>query len=96
MASIKDLKKDINFLTDEVIGTCFLNQYIHRNNPEKKEEIEKVINDMVDLRNDIVYKANHPTQVADGKKMKVYFRELYDEMLEKVDQAFEKLSSLNA
>ena len=51
MASIRNLKKDVDFLVDEVIGDCML--YLHFNKGKNIDEIESVLKQTVDLRNDL-------------------------------------------
>jgi hypothetical protein len=88
MASKKDLKKDINYLTDEVIGTCLLHQYTQ--GQERQDELEGIITEMIEFREQLIQKANHPEK-KDGN-LKAYYRSLYDELLEKVNGAFERIS----
>lgn len=92
MASIKNFKKDINYLVDEVIGICLLHQYTR--SPEKNVELEQLINEMVEYRDSLLNKVNNPG-VKDGKKsLKLYYRTLFDELLEKVNHAFDKLNTV--
>lgn len=92
MASIKNLKKDINYLVDEVIGICLLHQYTR--GTENNDELESLINEMVAYREELINKVNNP-EVKDGKKkLKSYYRALFDELLEKVNKAFEKLNTV--
>jgi len=92
MASIKNLKKDINYLVDEVIGICLLHQYTR--SPENQDELENIINEMVEFRDELISKINNP-EVKDGKKkLKSYYRSLFDELLEKVNKAFETLNTV--
>lgn len=88
MASKKDLKKDINYLIDEVIGTCLLHQYTQ--GKEKQKELDGVITEMIEFRDKLIHRANHP----EGKdvKLRTYYRSLYEELLDKVNIAFEKIS----
>jgi hypothetical protein len=88
MASKKDLKKDINYLTDEVIGTCLLHQYTQ--GKERQEELDGIITEMIEFRDQLIQKANNPK--AKEGKLKAYYRSLYEELLEKVNTAFEKIS----
>jgi hypothetical protein len=87
MPSKKDLKKDINYLVDEVIGTCLLHQYTQ--GKDKQEELDGMINEMIGFREQMLKKVNSP-ETKDGK-LRAYYRSLYDELLEKVNAAFEKL-----
>lgn len=88
MASKKDLKKDINYLIDEVIGTCLLHQYTQ--GQERQEELDGIITEMIEFRDQLIHRANHPEE-KDGK-LKGFYRSLYDELLEKVNGAFERIS----
>lgn len=88
MASKKDLKKDINYLIDEVIGTCLLHQYTL--GKERQEELDGIITEMVEFREKLIHKANHPDK-EDGN-LKAYYRSLHKELLEKVNATFEKIS----
>lgn len=91
MASIKNLKKDINYLVDEVIGICLLHQYTR--GEENSQELEELINEMVEYRDQLINKVNNP-EVKNGKKvLKSYYRTLFDDLLKKVNAAFDKLNA---
>ena len=90
MANIKDLKKDINFLLEEVIETCFLHYQLN-DDKSKKEEIDQIIDDIIVTRNDLIHKVNNPDKELKGSARKKYFTELLNEMTGKADEAFEKL-----
>lgn len=92
MASIKNFKKDINYLVDEVIGICLLHQYTR--SPEKNEELEKLINEMVEYRDSLLNKVNNPEAREGKKSLKRYYRALFDELIEKVNHAFDKLNAV--
>lgn len=92
MASIKNLKKDINYLIDEVIGICLLHQYTR--GPENQDELENLINEMVAYREELISKVNNPEKTDGKKQLKGYYRRLFDELLEKVNKAFETLNTV--
>ena len=50
MASIRLIKKDIDYLVSEVVSDCYLTIYFH---PEKKQEIVSVMEEAVELRNSL-------------------------------------------
>ncbi len=59
MASIKILKKDVNYITNEIIIECFTFDYLF---PDKnKEEIAKIVSDTVIFRNDTLKAINSTT-----------------------------------
>ncbi|MCL2502417.1 MAG: hypothetical protein FWE30_02455 [Bacteroidales bacterium] len=88
MASLRRLKKDIDFLVEEVISDCCTFMYLY---PDKKrEEAIQIIQDAVELRNRLYAKVNHP---QDNPK-KLYYKAINRELLEGVDASFEKISGL--
>ena len=95
MASKKDLKKDINFLTSEVIETCFLHYHLSHEKEEIKPVIDEVIEDAVSLRNELIQKINNPDEGLRGRELKAWYNEIQSQMMKKTDDAFEKLGGLH-
>ncbi len=93
MASIKNIKKDINFLMEEVIETCFLHYHLNGENQQKRDEIDQMIEEVITLRNDLIFKLNNPDAEAQKMPSKQYYKGLLTQMLEKVDEIFDKLGS---
>jgi hypothetical protein len=91
MASKKDLKKDINYLTEEVIQTCYLQYYLKQNKEEAKAAITQVIEETVDLRNNLINKLNHPEMKPDNISAKRWHSDLLNVMIKHAEDAFEKL-----
>ena len=88
MASIKRLKKDIDFFIEEVISDCCTFMYLY---PDKKqEEAISIIRDAVELRNKLYDKTNHPQE----NPKKAYYKAVNKELLEGVDALFQKISEL--
>ncbi len=93
MASKKNLKKDINYLIDEVIGTSLM----HQSSKDEKiqAQMDKLIKEMLVFREELVEKVNQPdVDPPKGKKLKAYYRDLYSELLTRVNDAFEQLNKL--
>ncbi len=93
MASKKNLKKDINYLIDEVIGTSLM----HQSSKDEKIQarMDELIKEMLAFREELVEKVNQPdVDPPKGKKLKAYYRDLYSELLTKVNDAFEQLNKL--
>ena len=73
MASIKELKDDINFLTYDLINECFTHKMFH---PDRSDAADKVISEVVKLRNELIHRVNHP-ELRDGSTaMKAYFNQI--------------------
>jgi hypothetical protein len=92
MASIKSLKKDIDFLFFEVISDCFMFTSLHEG--PKKAEVQDLIEEAVSARNEMIDRANHPDGKDNPAIVKVYYATLRKELIEKVDGYFERLSAI--
>jgi hypothetical protein len=77
MASIKELKDDINYITYDLINECFTYKHYH---PEKDGEADKVIKEIVRLRNELIARMNHPEGKGDRKKMRAYFNKIRSDL----------------
>ncbi|MFN3555394.1 MAG: hypothetical protein ACK4VN_05480 [Bacteroidales bacterium] len=94
MASIKDLKRDINFLMEEVIETCFLHYHFKADQKDKLQEIDQIIEDIITTRNSLMEKINNPDPSIGKGAAKKYFNGLLDQMMQKADEAFERLGAV--
>ena len=93
MASIKSLKKDIDFLFFEVISDCFMFTSLH--DGPKKAEVQDLIEEAVAARNEMIDRANHPDGKDNPAIVRTYYAALRKELFEKVDGYFEKLSAIS-
>jgi hypothetical protein len=93
MASIRELKKDIDYLVYEVISDCFVFSGLHPEN--KSDELSAVISDAVELRNDLIARVNNPDGRNNPKILKTYYKTLQKDLLTGVDKLFERLSELS-
>jgi len=93
MSSIRDLKKDIDYLIYEVLSDSFVFQNIH---PELKEdEVSAIINDAVNLRNDLIARVNNPDGKDNPKIVRAYYQSVRKDLMEGVDKLFSRLSALS-
>ena len=92
MASVKTLKKDIDYLFFELISDCFMVTSLHEG--KKKDEVQDLIEEAVSVRNDFIDRVNNPDGKDNPALVKAYYSALRKDLLEKVDGYFEKLSSL--
>ncbi len=93
MASIRELKKDIDYLIFEVISDCFVYAGLHGEN--KPDEVTDIVNSAVNLRNDLIMRVNTPEGKGDPKLLKAHYRKIEKDLVEGVDGLFDKLSSLS-
>jgi hypothetical protein len=94
MASIRELKKDIDYLVFEVISDCFVYSNVHPDN--KTDELTALISDAVEFRNDLIVRVNNPDGKDNPKIVKAYYKAVQKDLLSGVDKLFERLSSMSA
>lgn len=91
MASVRRLKKDVDYLTYAVVGDCLIAYTFNEDNGEKIENImEKIVANRNDLRDRISQAPSKSTK----KETKQYYKQIFKELLEGVDSAFVELSDL--
>ena len=99
--NLRDIKKDIEYFIGEFIDDCTLFITI---NPEKNgEEVNKIIEEAVDLYNDLKDKLYQAPKAVKAKKEKLtrknrpaltaYYDGIRKEMIEKLDELSERLSA---
>jgi hypothetical protein len=94
MASVRELKKDIDFLVFEVISDCFVFSNIHPDN--KSDELSTLISDAVEFRNDLIARVNNPDGKDNPKIVKAYYKTVEKDLLTGVDKLFERLSAFSS
>lgn len=92
MASIRDLKKDINLLASEIITEAYVRKMIFDNIND--DDFKKVISDAIDFRNELIEKVNHPDGKDDLKKVKAFFRNIRSEMRERFSEIVDSVNNL--
>jgi len=93
MASVRELKKDIDYLIFEVISDCFVYSNIHPDN--KTDELTTLISDAVEFRNDLIARVNNPDGKDNHKIVKAYYKAVAKDLLVGVDKLFERLSEIS-
>ncbi|MCX7986577.1 MAG: sister chromatid cohesion protein PDS5 [Bacteroidales bacterium] len=77
MASIRRLKKNLNYLTGELINECLIYQYFNKDaNPDK---VAQVLSRILENHNDLIYRIHHCNVKGDKKKVKAYYRSIIDD-----------------
>ena len=94
MASIRELKKDIDYLVFEVISDCFMYSNVHPEN--KSDELSVLISDAVEFRNDLIARVNNPDGKDNPKIVKAFYKTLEKDLITGVDKLFERLSAISA
>lgn len=91
MASVRMIKKDIDYLVSEVLSDCYMTIYFH---PEKKQDIVKVMEDATELRNALIAKVNSPVEKNNPSLVRKHYAQVRRDVLQGIDGLFVKLSGL--
>ena len=91
MSSLRVLKKDIDYLVEELVSDCYLSVYFHS---KSEDAILALMSEAIAFRNDIFERINNPAEKNNPKLIKKHYAQIRREMFAKVDELFEKLSVL--
>ena len=91
MASVKDLKKDIDVLMSLVLNDCFL--VLEHNSKVDSETILKIVGDVVRKHRQLRIRANHPDGKDNPKLVRTFYSNLISDALKEADLALESLSA---
>jgi hypothetical protein len=91
MASIRQLKKEIEFISSQMIGDCI--DLVQTFNG-KEVEAMAVIDEIVLLHNTTVDKINNPDGKDNPKIVKSFYQQLKKDYISGVNEAYKKLETL--
>ncbi|WP_421920173.1 hypothetical protein [Marinifilum sp.] len=93
MASKKEFKKDVNFLTNEILmrGMIHLEFFGEKNS----NQVFEIMNDAVTKRNDYISRINYRLKDKSAKEVKSHFKLIYDDLLKSTHGLLEKIDSLD-
>jgi hypothetical protein len=91
MASCRDIKKDINFLSRQVIDECF--SFMEYSPVNNQENLLEILCDAEIVRRNLLYKVNHPPE--NGKDLKSYYNSIVDELYQLNIDLIERINSLS-
>jgi hypothetical protein len=86
MASIRMLKKDINFLTSELITQAYLNQMLIKDFGDEK--MSKAVTEALEFRSAFVARASRPDGKDNPKLVKAYYSKLKKDMVQQFGELF--------
>lgn len=90
MASCRDLKKDINFLANQMLIECF--SYLEYSPVNNQENVLDILHDVEQLRRNLLVKVNNPPKDINIKK---HFRDIITEMYDMNMILLDELNSLS-
>lgn len=92
MANLRTLKKDIDYLVEEVLADCYLAIFFH---PEKKDQVLAIMQETVDMRNDLFLRTNNPPEKHNTSLNRKHYAQIRREMFQKIDKLFNDLSAVS-
>lgn len=91
MASVRNLKKDIDMLMSLVLNDCFY--VLEYNTKVDSEAVMDIAGEIIRKHRELRKAVNHPGEKGNPKQVKSYYKQLSTRMLAFVDESFEKLSA---
>jgi hypothetical protein len=91
MASVKNLKKDIDLLMSLVLNDCF--SVLEYNEKVDNDAVLKIAGDVIQKHRELRLRACHPDGKDNPKLVKEYYNKLVSDALKETDAALERLSA---
>ena len=92
MASIRRLKKDIQFLSAQLIGDCI--DLIDSFEDGKERQVMAIIEEAVSLHNNMIDRACHPDGKDNPKLVRKFYQQLKKDFIQGLDGCYKKLEEL--
>ena len=92
MANLRQLKKEIDYILEEVVFDCDMAMCFQ---PSKEKEIFEVMQEAVAVRNNLYAKAMNPAEPHNRSLVRKHYAALRAEMNDVFGALFEKLSAIN-
>ena len=93
MANIRELKREINDLTYELVSDCFT--YLLVNEKKNEGKVVKIVSETVNLRNDFIARVNQVKKGGDASGRKAGFKKIREDLCSGMNKGFEKLSDIS-
>ncbi|MCH5305722.1 MAG: hypothetical protein J1E79_04505 [Rikenella sp.] len=90
MASIRNLKKDLTYLVNEVISDAYVALYFQP--AEQRDAIFEIVNQAAELNNTLLDRINRPAEKHNASLVRKHYAQVRREMTEGVERLFGELS----
>lgn len=95
MSSVRELKKDIRVITEQVIMDALELGYSLKKEEDKKQVLDIII-ELTEKHNDLLSRVNNPDGKENPKLVRLHFKKIIDDLLAICNEAYEKLGKLAA
>ena len=89
MASVKNLKKDINYVLSDIIEECYVWQIL-QDDTKKADKAEKIIDEAIETFDELIEKVN----AKDVENRKAHFKAINIELEKKANGLLAKIQKL--
>lgn len=93
MANKREVKKDIRYLTEQVIIDALEVSEMLEKEKDKKKVLDLIV-EIAELHNNLISRVNHPDGTANSSLVKIHFNAIIDELMNTCNKAYEKLNKL--
>lgn len=90
MASRRDIKKDINFLAEQMMAECF--SFLRYSPLNELENVLEILHDIEQLRINLLFKVNNRPEEESPQE---YYKKIIDELYKQNMELLEQLNSLS-
>ncbi|MEG0814772.1 MAG: hypothetical protein RSF93_02380, partial [Mucinivorans sp.] len=94
MAKLQTIKKDIAYLTGEVISNCYLALFFQGEGSQ--ESLTDTMNKAIDLHNSLIQRANHPAEKNNARLVRKHYAAIRTDLTNGVDELFNDISKVCA
>lgn len=91
MASVRNLKKDIDLVMSLALSDCFY--VLGYNEGVSEEVVTQIAGEIITAHRELRQRAAHPDGKDNPKLVKAYYKKLIQDTLAKANEALEKLSA---
>ncbi|MBP3439684.1 MAG: hypothetical protein J6K24_00325 [Tidjanibacter sp.] len=91
MASLRQIKKQIDYVVNEVVYDCYLSLGFHA---DKQEEIVALMQQVVDMRNNLMELVNNPAEPHNPSLVRKHYAYVRAQLVERTEEIWGKLSEI--
>ncbi len=91
MASLRDIKKEIDYTVNEVVYDCYLSLGFHA---DKQSEIIGIMQAAVDMRNNLMELVNNPAEKHNPSLVRKHYAYIRAQLVERTEELWGKLSEI--
>lgn len=88
MANKRKLKKNINYVTGELLAECVSCMHFKSVN---QDDVDNIMLGVLNMQDDVLCRVSH---VEPGMKAKVFFKKLNDDMNNRVSELIDQINAL--